>query len=126
MVEYAMTSNQKATNIALKANSVKNLQQSDTCEDGSKTIGDGTTPIVSKRQSPDQKALLDIAKEAERSAKDGHPISFEEAKILDEWAKEYGVPQHHPATPGSGTHFPGGNYSDHTHIYNVHIPYEYK
>ena len=95
-------------------------------EGGNRTVGESTTPITSQRQNPDQKALLDLAKEAERSAKNGHPISFEEAKILDEWAKEYGVPQHHPATPGSGTHFPGGNYSDHTHIYNVHVPYEYR
>lgn len=79
----------------------------------------------SKRQTPDQKALYDLAKEAERKAKNGHPISYEEAKILDEWALEYNVPQHHQAYPGSGEHFPGGNYADHTHIYNVHVPYTY-
>ena len=59
----------------------------------------------SKRQTPDQKALYDLAKEAERKAKNGHPISYEEAKILDEWAIEYNVPQHHQAYPGSGEHF---------------------
>ena len=36
-----------------------------------------------------------------------HQVSYEEAKILDEWAKEYNVPQHHPAEVGSGQHFPG-------------------
>ena len=77
----------------------------------------------SKRQTPDQKALRDLAKEAEKSAKKGNPISEEEAKILDEWAREYNVPQHHQSYKGSGEHFPGGNYSDHTHIYNIHVPY---
>lgn len=37
-----------------------------------------------------------------------------------------GVPQHHPAEVGSGQHFPGGNHMDHTHIYNIHVPYEYR
>ncbi len=78
---------------------------------------------ASKRQTPDQKALLDLAKEAARNARNGMPISYEEARILDAWAEEYNVPQHHQAYPGSGEHFPGGNYSDHTHIYNVHVPY---
>ena len=55
-----------------------------------------------------------------------HQVSYEEAKILDEWAKEYNVPQHHPAEVGSGQHFPGGNHMDHTHIYNIHVPYEYR
>ena len=36
-----------------------------------------------------------------------HQVSYEEAKILDEWAKEYNVPQHHPTEVGSGQHFPG-------------------
>ena len=55
-----------------------------------------------------------------------HQVSYEEAKILDEWAKEYNVPQHHPAEVGSGQHFPGRNHMDHTHIYNIHVPYEYR
>ena len=67
-----------------------------------------------------------LAKEAEKNAKKGNPISYEKAKILDEWAREYNVPQHHTAEVGSGQHFPGGNYMDHTHIYNIHIPYEYR
>ena len=77
-----------------------------------------------KRQTPDQKALRDLAKEAEKAAKKGSPISENEAKILDDWADEYGVPQHHKAYIGSGEHFKGGNYSDHTHIYNIHVPYK--
>ena len=83
-------------------------------------------PSTSKRQTPDQSALHKLAKEAEKNAKNGNPISYEEAKILDEWAKEYNVPQHHPAEVGSGQHFPGGNHMDHTHIYNIHVPYEYR
>ena len=83
-------------------------------------------PSTSKRQTPNQSALHKLAKEAEKNAKNGNPISYEEAKILDEWAKEYNVPQHHPAEVGSGQHFPGGNHMDHTHIYNIHVPYEYR
>lgn len=97
---------------------------------GSSKGGSGSTlesiNDIIKRQTPDQKALLDLANESARKAKMGNPISYEEAKILDEWAIEFNVPQHHPATIGSGEHFPGGNYMDHTHIYNVHVPYEYK
>ena len=80
----------------------------------------------SKRQDPNQSALHKLAKEAEKNAKNGNPISYEEAEILDGWAKDYNVPQHHPAEIGSGQHFPGGNYMDHTHIYNIHVPYEYR
>ena len=83
-------------------------------------------PSTSKRQTPDQSALHKLAKEAEKNAKNGNPIAYEEAKILDEWAKEYNVPQHHPVEVGSGQHFPGGNHMDHTHIYNIHVPYEYR
>ncbi|MDE6433429.1 MAG: hypothetical protein K2L07_04300 [Lachnospiraceae bacterium] len=80
----------------------------------------------SKKQIPDQKALHDLAKECVKRAKNGNPISEAEAKILDEWALEYNVPQHHQAYSGSGEHFPGGDYSDHTHIYNIHVPYKPK
>ena len=76
------------------------------------------------RRNPDQQALHDLAKESVKKAKNGQPISEEEAKILDGWAKEYDVLQHHQAYPGSGEHFPGGNYQDHTHIYNEHVPYK--
>ena len=84
----------------------------------------GLNDYNSKRQTPNQKALRNLAKESEKSAKRGNPISEEEAKILDDWADEYNVPQHHKAYPGSGTHFKGGNNSDHTHIYNIHVPYK--
>ena len=77
------------------------------------------------RQTTDQKALYDLAKGAVQSAKSGTYISVEEAKILDSWAVEYNVPQHHQAYSGSGNHFAGGNYMDHTHIYNLHVPYIY-
>ena len=72
----------------------------------------GVSGKNAKRQTSDQKALRDLAKEAEQSAKKGQPISEEAAKILDDWADEYNVPQHHKAYSGSGTHFKGGNYSD--------------
>jgi len=75
------------------------------------------------RRTPDQQALHDLAKDAAKSAKKGNSITENEAKTLDEWAKEYNVSQHHQAYPGSGQHFPGGGYQDHTHIYNVHVPY---
>ena len=78
---------------------------------------------VDKRENSNQKALRDLAKEAERKAKAGKPISYEEARILDMWAEEYNVPQHHSAVLGSGEHYPGFNYFDHTHIYNIHVPF---
>ena len=90
-------------------------------------IGGGSnanTSGNSLRQTADQKALLDLAKGAANSAKNGNKISAAEATILDSWAVEYNVTQHHQSYAGSGEHFPGGNYSDHTHIYNVHVPYE--
>ena len=79
---------------------------------------------ASKIRTGDQQALDDLAEESVRRAKNGNPISKEEAGILDEWAKEYNVPQHHGVQDGSGSHFPGGDFQDHTHIYNKHIPYK--
>ena len=93
-------------------------------DDGGRGNGGEEANIQNKRQTPDQKALRDLAKEAEKLAKKGNPISEDEAKILDDWADEYNVPQHHKAYPGSGKHFKGGNYLDHTHIYNIHVPYK--
>ena len=72
-------------------------------------------------RTPDQQALADLSKEIERNAKRGQFISYQEAIILDEWALEYGVPQHHSARIGSGTHWSTG--WDHTHIYNMHVPF---
>lgn len=74
-----------------------------------------------KRQTPDQKALYDLAKEAVNRYRNGNPISYSEAQILDEWASQYNVPQHHPADLNSGNHFNGVN---HTHIYNWHVPFK--
>ena len=85
------------------------------------TVTNTETSLI---RTQDQQALHDLAKESVKNAKNGQPISESEAKILDELAEEYGVPQHHQAYPGSGQHFPGGNYSDHTHIYNEHVPYK--
>jgi hypothetical protein len=75
-------------------------------------------------RTPDQQALADLAKEAVRKSKSGKPITYQEAQLLDEWAVEYSVPQHHGAEIGSGDHFPGGNFQDHTHIYNYHVPFK--
>ena len=77
-----------------------------------------------KRMNENQQALRELAKEAVQRAKKGYPISKREAQILDEWAVEYGVPQHHQAYDGSGEHWQGGGGSDHTHIYNLHVPYK--
>ncbi|ULO09538.1 hypothetical protein H1230_12640 [Paenibacillus sp. 19GGS1-52] len=78
----------------------------------------------SLRRSADQQALDDVAKDSVKSAKQGNPISEAEAKTLDDWATEYSVPQHHQAYTGSGQHFPGGNFQDHTYIYNKHVIYK--
>ena len=78
---------------------------------------------ITGRLTENQDALLKIAQEAEDNAKKYKYITYEEAKILDEWAEEYKVPQHHKAYKGSGKHASFG--LDHTHILNVHVPYKY-
>jgi hypothetical protein len=77
------------------------------------------------RRTGNQQALAELGKESISKAKRGKHISYEEAKILDKWAKEYKVDQHHQAYRGNGKHWPGGNNFDHTHIYNMHVPYKY-
>ena len=119
---------EKATEKTAKEATEKSAERTakEAVEKGTKGGSKDEILSTSKRQTPDQNALHRLAKEAEKNAKKGNPISYEEAKILDEWAKEYNVPQHHPAEVGSGQHFPGGNHMDHTHIYNIHVPYEYR
>lgn len=75
-----------------------------------------------KEQTPDQKALGDLAKEIDRNARKGIFISYEEAQIFDSWAEEYGVKQHHQAYYGSGDHYIMG--WDHTHYYSKHVPFK--
>ncbi len=75
----------------------------------------------SKRRTPDQQALDDLGKEIERDARNGKFISFDDAQLLDQWAQEYNVPQHHTALIGSGSHWITG--WDHTHIYKTHVPF---
>ena len=70
----------------------------------------------------DQQALLALGKEAQMRARSGHFISLEEALILDQWAREYGIPQHHGAYLGSGQHWSLG--WDHTHLFGKHIPFK--
>ena len=74
-----------------------------------------------KSRTPDQQALHDIAKEINQGAKQGKFITHEEAKLIDAWAEEYGVYQHHGAIIGSGSHWVTG--WNHTHIYNIHVPF---
>ena len=69
-----------------------------------------------------QRALSELGKELQSNAKQGNFISFDEAKIFDEWCKEYGIPQHHPALRDSGKHWVTG--WDHTHFYRRHIPFK--
>lgn len=86
-----------------------------------KTNDSGSNSTSSKIRTPDQQALHDLAREIERDAKQGKFISYEDAQLLDSWAKEYGVYQGHGAIIGSGEHWRTG--WDHTHIYNVHVPF---
>ena len=44
----------------------------------------------------DQQAVLQLAKEAKRSATAGAPITRAEGETLAGWAKEYGIPRSHP------------------------------
>ena len=59
----------------------------------------------------------------ERNAlRNGKSISYEDAKIIDAWANEYGIPQGHDADfINSGTHWTTG--WEHTHLWGVHIPF---
>ena len=68
---------------------------------------------VGKRNTPDQDALIQIAKEHKRG------VSKEEANILVEWAKELGVNTHEPLK-----HFNRGgiwSYALHIVIRNLHV-----
>ncbi len=73
------------------------------------------------QRTEDQQALADLAKEVNKNARKGNFITLEQAQILDAWAAEYNVPQHHSAYIGSGSHWSTG--WDHTHIYNIHVPF---
>ena len=75
-----------------------------------------------QRLTGNQQALLDLGREAQRQARTGRLISMEEALALDQWAAEYGIPQHHGAYLGSGEHWVAG--WDHTHLYGKHIPFK--
>ena len=85
------------------------------------TPPDVVTPSTWLGHTPDQSALLRLAKEIAINARNGQFISYEEAKILDEWAAEYNVSQKHTAWIGSGKHWRTG--WDHTHIYKEHVPF---
>ncbi|MBU3131875.1 hypothetical protein KPL40_05365 [Clostridium gasigenes] len=68
-------------------------------------------------------ALDQLGKELEQAFKrKGKVISEDEGKIIDEWANEYGVSQHHGVQDGSGQHWEPG--FEHTHIGGKHIPYK--
>lgn len=60
-----------------------------------------TNSATGVRNTPDQHALRELADEAVTRSKNGNPITFDDAKILDDWASEYNVPQHHKAYKGS-------------------------
>ena len=81
----------------------------------------GSDSTSSKIRTPDQQALHDLAREIVRDAHQGKFITQNEAQLLDSWAEEYGVYQHHKTLVGSGVHWRTG--WDHTHIYNIHVPF---
>ncbi|WP_113672759.1 RHS repeat domain-containing protein [Vallitalea guaymasensis] len=79
--------------------------------------------IQKSKFDPNAGALDQLGKELEKDyTRNGNLITQEEAEIIDEWAEEYDVPQHHGVMEGSGEHWVTGQ--DHTHIRNKHIPYE--
>ena len=72
---------------------------------------------ISKRNTPDQDALIQLAKELKKNG----GATYEDAEILIDWAKEYNVPYHeievHPNRPGAASNVP------HFHIGKTgHIP----
>ncbi len=77
----------------------------------------GNTQANNMRQTPDQQAVIELAKEAKRKG----GITDSDASILLDWADEYGVPHHGPEThvnrPGAASNVP------HIHIGKTgHIP----
>ncbi len=82
-------------------------------ESSKPNVNDG----YNKRNTPDQDALIQLAKEAKKSG----GATYEDAEILIEWAKEYDVPYHeievHLNRPGAASNIP------HFHIGKTgHIP----
>lgn len=69
-----------------------------------------------------RRALKELGIRVDRNARIGKFISFEEAQIIDSWAEEYGISQHHKAEIGSGKHYTMG--WDHTHLGNLHVPFK--
>jgi hypothetical protein len=76
--------------------------------------GDSCPVDPSKRHTPDQQALDELAKEAQR-----HGVTPQDAEILKDWAREYGVPARGPEV------HPGRPYGKDPHIHiggRDHIP----
>jgi len=76
--------------------------------------GDSCPVDPSKRHTPDQQALDELAKEAERRG-----VTPQEAEILKDWAREYGVPARGPEV------HPNRPYGKNPHIHvggRGHIP----
>lgn len=58
-----------------------------------------------------------------KNANNGKFISYKDARIIDSWANEYNIPQHHDANyPNSGSHWKATGW-DHTHLWGKHIPF---
>ena len=61
------------------------------------------TVIDSKKHTPDQQAVIELAKEAKKTG----GVTEDDANILIDWAKEYDVPNHgpevHPDRPGTAS-----------------------
>ena len=79
--------------------------------------GSNSDVNISKRNTPDQDALIQLAKELKKNG----GATYEDAEILIDWAKEYNVPYHeievHPNRPGAASNVP------HFHIGKTgHIP----
>ncbi|QVK19326.1 hypothetical protein KHQ81_06450 [Mycoplasmatota bacterium] len=78
------------------------------------------TPDINNNSYNENKGALDqLGKEiVQNYNRKGKELSEEEAFIIDEWCKEYGVSQHHGIREGSGEHWTEGY--DHTHISYLH------
>ncbi|WP_073006330.1 RHS repeat-associated core domain-containing protein [Clostridium amylolyticum] len=88
----------------------------------SKTKTKEKTKVQNKEVLEEQGALDKLGKELEfKFRKNGKRITEEEANIIDDWCKEYGVLQHHGTDLGKDNHW---DYGNHTHIRGRHIPFE--
>ncbi len=70
--------------------------------------------VCGAKNTPNQNAVIQLAKENKNG------LSLDDAKILVEWAKEYGLNNHGPMTHPNRSGI--WSFTEHVKIFNEHIP----